>query len=104
MPPQLGYWYQIVNKSDDVTVRPGNKFAGYQGDDASLRRLPFLVQLLLEKNLVWVKQITWAAEVNERPTGVKAYDLQLGYWVKRHACAWLVSLLRRRGGRVWRPC
>jgi hypothetical protein len=44
--------YQFVGKIIDLAARPANKFAGYQGDDASLRRRPSLIQILLQKNLV----------------------------------------------------
>jgi hypothetical protein len=42
----LRFSYQIVNKIYDITARPANKFAGYQGDDASLPRLSFLIQIV----------------------------------------------------------
>jgi hypothetical protein len=46
--------YQIVNKIIDLAVRPANEFAGYQGDDTSLRRRPYLIQFLLQKYLVLI--------------------------------------------------
>jgi hypothetical protein len=33
----------------------------------------------------WVKQMTWGDKGNDNQRA-EAHDLQLGYWVKQHAC------------------